>query len=171
MGKNKTELFGIDEFEKTNLGSEWISHFCEILKSHNNKQKLYIPISDVEMKLGRPEYVGKLHDGLYFDKSSNSISSKLEFKSKMNTYFGEIKLLNLNNSYSELGVTRIDCCNIDSLHFEQTEKIINSSSNLPLCNPVDFSGIFNDALTQEFKDSVDMNIYNHILSTPDLLNV
>ena len=74
MGKNKTELFGIDEFEKTNLGSEWISHFCEILKSNNNKQKLYIPISDVEMKLGRPEYVGKLHDGLYFDKSSNSIS-------------------------------------------------------------------------------------------------
>ena len=141
MYKSSSSLFGIDKIKNpTNGGAEYVSHFYEMSELNNNSfGKFYIPISDTLRKIERKGYSGKLHDGLHFDSSLETVSLKLEYKSSMVQYFGNSNLSQFESDYSKLGVDRIDLCHLNnSESYEKTRELVNLfDSQLLTFNPID----------------------------------
>ena len=141
MHKNSSKLFGLDKVNNpTNAGAEYVSHFAEMVNINNDSgYKVYMPISDKLIKIGRKGYSGKLHDGLHYDANLEAILLKVEFKSSMVNHFSKARLAQFEFDYSKLGVGRVDLCHLNSSKScEKTVEMINSFSNKSLIfNPID----------------------------------
>ena len=176
MHKNSSQLFGLNKVNKpTNVGAEYVSHFYEMVNVNNDSlsEKVYMPVSNKLIKVGREGYSGKLYDGLHFDVNLESISYKIEFKSAMVKYFNNRSLSEFESDYSKLGVDRIDLCHINSKTscVKTTEVIESFNSELLIFNPIDWAPIFNETANKEFIDFVDFTIIDQILLNPILSDV
>jgi len=151
-----------------------VSHVFEMgrVQSQNNGN-VYLPITDSIRDL-RDGYKGKLHDGLVFDTSSDSIVSKIEFKSKLNGYFGKSNLNKLSKDYGSLDVDRLDLCCLNAQSFKKTVLNVNQLDHhlVPLkLNPVDFSTVFTELNNESYSNNIDEIISNQIALQSDLMDV
>jgi len=135
---------------------------------------VYLPITDKIITKFRKGYEGKLYDGLVFDMSSNSVVSKVEFKSKVHQYFNEPMLNRFLKDYGSIGVDRLDLCCLSSQSFKETVLNVNHLDHhlfsLKL-NPVDFSKVFTEFNNDFYSNNIDKIISNQMILKPDLMDV
>lgn len=172
--QNKKSLFGIDKFDKSNLGSEWVSHVFEMQRVQLQKNgNIYLPITDKIITKFRNGYEGKLYDGLVFDTLSNSVVSKVEFKSKVRQYFNESLLNKFLKDYGSIGVDRLDLCCLNSQSFKETVLNVNKLDHhlfsLKL-NPVDFSTVFIESNNDFYSNNINKIISNQMVLKSDLMD-
>jgi hypothetical protein len=179
VSKNINVLYGIDKFAEGCLGAEWVSHVFEMVRVQlRNNGHVYLPIPDevsrLKMGYGGKFYGGKLHDGLVFDTSSDSIIEKIEFKSKMNGYFNEHNFNKLLEDYVPLGVDRLDLCCLNPQSFKQTVLNVNQfdhhSVSLKL-NPVDLSTVLTEPNNDSYSNNINEVLSNQIALKSELTDV
>lgn len=173
--QNRRSLFGIDKFDRSNLGSEWVSHVFEMQRVQLQKNgNVYLPITDKITTKFRKAYEGKLYDGLVFDTSSNLVVSKVEFKSKLHRHFSEPLLNKFLKDYDPIGVDRLDLCCLNSQGFKETVLNVNQLDHrlVPLkLNPVDFSRVFTEFNNDFYSNNIDEIISNQMVLNSDLMDV
>jgi hypothetical protein len=179
VSKNINVLYGIDKFAEGCLGAEWVSHVFEMARVQlQNNGYIYLPIPDEvrRLKIGHEPrfYGGKLHDGLVFDPSSDSIVEKIEFKSKINRAFSEHNFNKFLEDYGPLGVDRLDLCCLNSQSFKQTVLNINQfdhHSVSPKLNAVDFSTVFTEPNNDSYSNNINEVLSNQIALKSELTDV